>query len=80
MKKLTIDRFGIVLKMPDDEFKKCPTMDLIDKDTGKVLYKSKTIILQEGNIYMIVNENLFEDIKENGSRLYKLRKRNYFKI
>lgn len=54
-----------MLKLSDDEFKKAHTTDLYDKDTGKFLYKAKTINFQEGNIYMIINENLFEEVKEN---------------
>lgn len=54
-----------MLKISDDEFKKAHITDLIDKDTGKFLYKAKTISFQEGNIYMLINENLFEEIKEN---------------
>ena len=65
MKQVKIEKLGVILKIPDDEFKKVRTTDLIDKDTGKFLYKAKTISFQEGNIYMIINENLFEDIKEN---------------
>nr|DAY68205.1 MAG TPA: hypothetical protein [Caudoviricetes sp.] len=65
MKKVEIKKLGVILKISDDEFKKSQTRDLIDKDTGKFLYKAKTISFQKGNIYMIINENLFEDIKEN---------------
>ena len=65
MKQVKIEKLGVILKIPDDEFKKVRTTDLIDKDTGKFLYKAKTISFQEENIYMIINEKLFEDIKEN---------------
>lgn len=65
MKKVRIKKLGVILKISDDEFKKAHTTDLIDKDTGKFLYKAKIISFQEGNIYMIINENLFEEIKEN---------------
>lgn len=65
MKKVIIKKLGVMLKLSDDEFKKAHTTDLYDKDTGKFLYKAKTINFQEGNIYMIINENLFEEVKEN---------------
>lgn len=65
MKKVIIKKLGVMLKISDDEFKKAHITDLIDKYTGKFLYKAKTISFQEGNIYMLINENLFEDIKEN---------------
>lgn len=65
MKKVTISKLGAEFQISDEEFKEIPTTNIIDKNTDSLFCRAKNICISTGNIYLLINEKLFEDIKEN---------------
>lgn len=63
MKSLKIEKFNKEMQITDKDFNE---LQNINVDTSEGKFKAKVIVLQDGaDILLVVNENLFEDIKEN---------------
>lgn len=63
MKSLKIKKFNIEMQITDKDFNE---LQSINVDTLEGKFKAKIVILQDGaDIVLVVNENLFEDIKDD---------------